>query len=135
MCSTLAAMFYFSTKLVCIKNDKYVQKVRECSICTSSLCLVVHTSALCKIIHPNYSKDWLYLGWSCIKILCHGWNHGLFLPLFKWKYTQNLDFYIVKDFYYLMYMLLCQKPAMFLSVQMAMLSSFLPIFIVHTWDV
>ena len=31
MCSTLAAMFYFSTKLVCIKNDKYVQKVRECT--------------------------------------------------------------------------------------------------------
>ena len=50
-----------------------------------------------KVIHPKYSKPWLYLLAAtmcciCSKILNHGLNHGLFLSLFMffvWKYILN----------------------------------------------
>ena len=72
---------------------------------------------------------------------------GLLLSLFKffgWKYILNWidnsrlnsDCYFVLDFrFYLMYILIWQKPFIFLSSQMAVLSSFFQVFIVHTWDV
>ena len=51
----------------------------------------------CKVIHPNYSKQWPYLlpstmDCDCSKIWNHGLNHGLFLSLFKLflcKYVLN----------------------------------------------
>ena len=55
-----------------------------------------------KVMYPKYSKvltnkHWPYLlaytmDWDCTKMLNHGWNHGLFLSLFKffgWKYILN----------------------------------------------
>ena len=41
-----------------------------------------------KVIRPKYSKQWPYhlastIGCGCSKVINHGLNHGLFLPLFK----------------------------------------------------
>ena len=58
--------------------------------------------AVSKVIHPKYSKHWLYtvahiIDCVCSKILNHGLNHGLFLSLFKffvWKYSKLNKFRI-----------------------------------------
>ena len=53
----------------------------------------IHLSS--KVIHLKYSKHWLYTVASTIdcgssKLLNHGLNHGVFLPLFKLKpYPQS----------------------------------------------
>ena len=83
-----------------------------------------------KVIYPKYSKHWLStvahtIDCVCIKILNHGLNHGLLFPLFKffgWKnilnYLENSGlksrflFCLIFQFY-LMYRLICQKPAHF----------------------
>ena len=36
-----------------------------------------------KVIYPKYSKHWPYTVALCSKMLNHGFNHGLFLSLFK----------------------------------------------------
>ena len=93
-----------------------------------------------KVIHSKYSKQWPYLLAStmdcdCSKMLNHGFNNGLYLSLFKiferkyiLNWTENSG---LKDFrIYLIYNLICQKPANYLSAQKAVLSSFLQMFIV-----
>ena len=81
----------------------------------------------------------------CSKILTHGLNHGLLFSLFKffgWKKILNslensglksrFLFCLIFQFY-LMYRLICQKPVHFLSVRMALVSTFFPMFIVLLW--
>ena len=78
----------------------------------------------------------------CSRILNHGSNHGLSFSRFKffgWKNILNqlenswlnCRFLLCLIFqFYLMYRLICQKPAHFLSAQMALVSTFFQMFIV-----
>jgi fucose 4-O-acetylase-like acetyltransferase len=75
-------------------------------------------------------------------MLNHGLNHGLFLSLikfFRWKYILNwinseykiLDCYIISDLRFLLEIkAILPETSLFLSAQMAVLSSFFQIFIV-----
>ena len=93
-------------------------------------------------MYPKYSKHWLSttvahtIDCACSKILNHGLNHVLLFSLFKffgWKNILNqlensglksrFLFSLIFQFY-LMYRLICQKPAHFLSAQMALMSTF-----------
>ena len=82
----------------------------------------------------------------CSKILNHGLNHGLLFSLFKFFWVKDilnqlensglksrLLFCLIFQFY-LMYRLICHKPAHFLSAQIALVSTFFQMFIVCTWD-
>ena len=97
-----------------------------------------------KVIYPKYSKHWLStvahtIDFVCSKIL----NHGLLFSLFKflgWKIILNyLENSVLKSRFlfcclifqfYLMYRLICQKPAHFLSAPMALVSTFFQMIIV-----
>ena len=102
-----------------------------------------------KVIHPNYSKYLPYLSAStlvcgCGKILYHGWNHGYYISFafrlfgmyihskLNWKFSIKIYLGILLQclrITFFMYKVMCQKPAHFLSAQMAVLSSFLQVFI------
>ena len=99
-----------------------------------------------KVTYPKYSKHWLStvahtIDWVCSKILNHGLIHGLLFSLFKFFWWKNILnwlensglksrflFCLIFQFY-LMYRLICQKPAHFLSAQMALVSTFFQMFI------
>ena len=90
-----------------------------------------------KVVYPKYSKQWLStvahsIDCVCSKIL----NHVLLFLLFKffgWKNILNWHensglksrflFCLIFQFY-LMFRLICQKPANFLSAQMDLVSTF-----------
>jgi putative flippase GtrA len=100
-----------------------------------------------KVIHPKYSKHWPYtlantIDCVCSKMLNYGLNHGLFLSLFKffaWKYILNwinsgykkVVCYIVSDLWILLEIqAILPETSLFLSAQLAVLSSFFQMFIV-----
>ena len=99
-----------------------------------------------KVINPKYSQYCSYIlaytiDFDFNKMLNHGWCNRLFFFFFKflwWKYfldwidssEWNLNYYInYKFWFYLIYKLICPKPAHFLFVQMDFLRSFLEMFI------
>ena len=107
-----------------------------------------HIWSIVKVIYPKYSKHCLStvahtIDCVCSKILNHRLNHGLLFPPFKffgWKKILN---YVIENSrlksrflfclifkFYMMYRLICQKPAHFLSAQMALVSTFFRMFIV-----
>ena len=100
-----------------------------------------------KVIYPKYPKHWLFtvahtIDCLCSKILNHGLNIGLLFSLFKfcgwkniWKQLKNSGlrsrFLFCLTFqFYLLYKLICRKPAHFLSAQMAFVRTFFQMFIV-----
>ena len=95
-----------------------------------------------KVMFPKYAKHWLFtvahtIDCVCCKILNHSLNHGLSFSLFKatkhskstWKFRIKIyiPIYLIFQFY-LMYRLICQKPANFMPSQMALVSTFFQMF-------
>ena len=120
---------------------------RKCYRNSTECCrLKIHSK-----LYPKYSKFWLSSvahAIDCVwnKILNSGLNpgliHGLFISLFSffgWKSILNqLENSGLKSRFlfclicqsYLMYRLICQKPAYSLSAQMALVSTFFQMFLV-----
>ena len=94
-----------------------------------------------KVIYTKYSKHWLSIVAHTIDcVFIKMLNHGLLFSLFKffgWKNILNWlensglksRFLVCLIFlFYLMFWLICQKPAHFLSTQMALVSTFFQMF-------
>ena len=93
-------------------------------------------------IPSTLNTDYLLWQTQLIKIINHGLNHGLLFSLFNlfgwkndskltWKFRIKLQIPILFNIqFYLMYRLICQKPANFWSAQMALVSTFFSMFIV-----
>ena len=75
-------------------TDLYHSRDQVCDVKKFVLSLFIRqkyttlTWVSAKVMYPKYSKYWPYtvahtIACVCSKMLNHGWNHGLFLSLFK----------------------------------------------------